>query len=201
MSTNLRKIVLATMIVALAITAIAVALPLSSAYAAAHTDTATPPAPGSKSSDPAQANLRLEMAFAREQFNLQRISLELNGASERQAKIQKMIDTAKSNGKDTTALQAAFDALKSATTTAQPFYDQAKTAASVHAGFDASGKVTNAITARATLKTIHDALQQYRQTVGTAVQNLRTATEAFRLANPRPTKTPKTPITPTSTGG
>ena len=197
MSTNLRKIVLGTMIAALSLTAIGLALPLTSASAAGFTDNTTPPA-ARKSSDPVQINLRLEMAFARQQYNLQRIGLELGSSTQQQTRVQKLIDTAKANGKDTSALQTAFDALKTALITGQPLYDQAKTAATTHAGFDTSGKVSDAETAKATLKTINLALQQYRQTVGSAIKNLRTASDAFRQANPRPTKTP---VAPTSTGG
>ena len=188
MTTIFRKFVLGALIATLAITA----LPFTSAFAAGSTDPATPPAAGALK-NPTLVNDRLELAFARQQFHVQRIGLVISDSTAAFARVQALLDKAKANGKDASAVQAAFDAFKTAFGQGQTFYEQAKSIAAGHVGFDANGKVTNVEQAKATVKSLNAALKQYRDTVQPAFKTLREAVKAFRTANPKATKTPTAP--------
>ncbi|MFT3893338.1 MAG: hypothetical protein QM730_17055 [Anaerolineales bacterium] len=107
-----------------------------------------------------------------------------------------MIDRAKSNGKDVTALQAALNAFETAVKAAHPIYESGKGIINSHQGFDANGKVTDAAKAKETVKAMHDKLQEIKAAMDGTGKALKEAIKAFREANPRPTKTP----TPTTSG-
>ena len=177
MTTTFRKFLLGALIVALALAA----LPLASAYAAAQNDTATPPAP----QDLATANARLELVFASQKYRVELIGLSIDNANILFTRAQKLIDRAKSNGKDVSAVQTAFDAYKAAFENGKPIYAQARAVLDTHTGFDANGKVTDAEQARTTVKSLGGFLKQYGDTVGAARKALRDAIQAFRQANPR----------------
>lgn len=186
MTTIFRKFILGALIVALAL----VALPLTVAFAAGSNDPATPPAPGTPK-DPVIVNARLELVFARQQMKVTRIGEAVANYDNMIKNVQTLIDKAKENGKDVSAVQAAFDSYKAAFVAGKPIYEQAAALVAKHDGFDASGKVTDTEKAKATVKSLAESLKQYRDTVGEAFKTLREALKAFREANPRPTKTPK----------
>lgn len=186
MTTTLRKIILGVLIAAVALVALAAAaLPLTSAFAAGSKDSATPPAP-----DIVKA--RLEMAFASQQMRITRISAAVTNYDLLTKNMQRLLDRAKSNGKDVSAIQTAFDAYQAAFEKGRPLYEQAKTIAAAHTGFDTAGNVTDAEQAKATVKSLAGVLRPYGETVGTAFKALHQAIQAFRLANPRsaPSSTP-----------
>jgi hypothetical protein len=188
MTTIFRKFILGALIAALAIAA----LPFASVYAAGSTDTGTPPAPGTPK-DPAKANARLELTFARQQLKVGRIGLAVNNYDNMTKDVQTLIDKAKENGKDVSAIQAAFDAYKAAFEKAKPIYEQANSIVRSHSGFDGNGKVTDTEKAKATVKSLAESLKQYGDTLDGTFKALREALKAFREANPRPTKTPTQP--------
>jgi hypothetical protein len=187
MTTIFRKFVLGALIAALAVAAV----PLTSAFAAGSTDTATPPAPSTP--DPAALKARLELTFARQQVKVSRIGVEVANFDLITKNVQTLIDKAKANGKDVSAVQAAFDVYKAAFEKGKPIYEQANSIVRSHSGFDGNGKVTDLEKAKATVKSLAESLKQYRDTVGEAFKALREALQAFREANPRPTKTPTKP--------
>jgi len=182
MTTIFRKFILGALIAALAIAV----LPFSSAFAAAQSAAATPPAP----QDPALADARLELVFATQKYRVEIISLSIDNADILFKRAQMLIDKAKSNGDDVSAVQTAFDAYKVAFEKGRPLYVQAQAVVDTHAGFDASGKLTDTEKAKATVKSLGDFLKQYRDTVGEARKALREAIQAFRQANPRSTPIP-----------
>jgi hypothetical protein len=188
MNTYYRKFFLTVLIAALTISA----LPFASASAAGSSDTATPSAPVQKQ-QPLLRDTRLELVFARQQFNIKRVGLLIEGSPVYFTRIQKLIDLAVKNGKDASAVQSAFDAFKLALENAKPYYTQAQSIADTHAGFDALGKVSDLETAKTTVKSLGEALKQYRTTVGPAAKSLHEAVKNFREANPRPTKSPAAP--------
>jgi hypothetical protein len=185
MTTIFRKFILGALIAALALAL----LPLTSAFAAGSNAPSTPPAPGTPK-DPAVANARLEFAFARQQYAVQRIGLAIDNSDALFARIQMLIDKARGNGKDTAAVQTAFDAYKIAFEKGKPIYSQAKPIVTAHDGFDANGKVIDTEKAKATVKSLGNFLKQYRDTVGDARKALHEAIKAFRAANPRSTPIP-----------
>lgn len=179
-----RKIMMGVLIGALALSA----LPLTSAYAAGPND---PPAPQG-TPDPARVDARLARAFARQNRLLDRVGKLYENAAQGFPRIQQLLDKAREKGLDVSAVQSALDAFKKALPGARNYYDQAKAIADKHAGFDASGNVSDPTAARETIKGIHDAMSQFRDALGGTGKALREAIQAFRQANPRPTLTPAT---------
>ena len=180
MNTLFHKIVTGVLAASLALTGI----PLSAASAAAPND---PPTPGASFAQ--RAGARLQRVFARQTRIIKRIGKVYDRADEGFPRIQHLIEKAGENGLDVTEAQAAFDAFKSALTTARPYYDQAKSLADAHNGFDADGKVTDPTAARETLKGIHDALSQTREAMNGTMKALREALRDLRQALPKPTST------------
>jgi len=178
MNTVLRKIVMTVLVVALAWAG----LPIGSAYAAAP----TPQAPVTRP----QANARLALVFARQTLNIKRIGLIYQRLDLGFPQIQNFIAKAKARGQDVTQAQAALNAYKSALATAHPSYDQAKSLADSHSGFDASGNVTDLAAARATVLGIRQVLLQYKSAIGTTRLTLAQALLELRLNRPTPTPTP-----------
>ncbi len=104
-------------------------------------------------------------------------------------RVQKLIDRAKENGKDVSAVQAALDAFKAAVKDAQPIYESIKGIINSHPGFDSNGKVTDPEKAKETVKAIHEKFKEIRETMNGAGKALHEAIKAFREANPRPQPT------------
>ena len=189
MTAIFRKFILGALIVVLAIAA----LPVASVFAAGSNDPSMPPpAPGTPS-NPAVVKARLEFAFARQQYNVQRIGLAIDNSDILFTRTQALIDKAKENGKDVSGVQTAFDAYKIAFENGKPLYAQAKLIVIAHSGFDANGRVTDTEKAKATVKSLVDILKQHRDTVGKAFKALQVAIKAFRQANPLPTPIPTQP--------
>ena len=79
------------------------------------------------------------------------------------AKVQKLIDRAKANGKDVSAVQAALDTFKIAVKKAQPIYESVKGLINSHQGFDTNGKVTDPEKAEETVKAMHEKLKEIHE--------------------------------------
>jgi hypothetical protein len=135
-------------------------------------------------------NEKLEQVWARQQQRYEKIGKGFERSDEFIAKAQKLIERAKANGKDVTALQAALDAFAAAIKQAHPIYEGGKGIINSHQGFDTNGKVTDAAKAKETVKAMHDKLQEIKAAMNGTGKALREAIKAFREANPRPTKTP-----------
>lgn len=174
-----RKALLAVVVAALGLSA----LPTASVFALGLNDTTTPPAPGWFS------NARLEMSWTREQAIYARLGRLFDQSGEMIVNAQKLIDQAKSNGKDVSAVQSALDALIAAIKQARPVYDGGQSVITSHPGFDSAGKVTDVTQAKATVKSVGDTLKQIRQIVEGPRKALREAVKAFRDAN-KPVGTP-----------
>ncbi len=159
------------------------ALPFVSVSAAGEYDP-TPPPQGKIS------NERLERVWARQL----RIYERMGRTDEFVGRVQKLIDRAKENGKDVSAVQAALDAFKASVREAQPIYESVKGIINSHPGFDSNGKVTDPEKAKETVKAIHEKFKEIRETMNGTGKVLHETIKAFREANPRPKRTP----TPTS---
>jgi hypothetical protein len=135
------------------------------------------------SSDHPMVDARLEKVWAREQAVYQRQDDRLAKADEFFAKVQSGIDKATAKGYDASAIQAALDALETAVQTARPIHENAASLIAAHAGFDATGEVTDRVQARETVKLLGQSLKDYRSTVGDPFKALREAVKAFREAH------------------
>jgi hypothetical protein len=130
-------------------------------------------------------NDRLENLWAQQLHQYERFG----HANELIDLIQRLIDRAKANGKDVSAVQAALDALAAAVKDAHPSYESIKGIVDSHQGFDSNGKVTDPAKALETVKAMHAKLQEIRTTLNGTGKALRQAIKAFRQASPRPQPT------------
>ena len=132
------------------------------------------------------SNERLERIWARQL----RMYEHLGKTDEFIEKVQKLIDRASANGKDVSAVQAALDAFADAWKDAKPIYESMKGIIHSHQGFDDNGKVTDLEKAKETVKAMAEKLREIKAAMGGTGKALREALQAFREANPRPTRTP-----------
>lgn len=137
---------------------------------------------------------RLEFAYK----NLQRLA-EMQAkhlaraGTEGVAKVQQLIDRAKAEGKDVSALEAALATFQASLADAQAAHDEAVGILRTHAGFDENGQVTDKEQAIETVKSAAEAMKEARQILRQAEQALRQAIREWRAANqpaPQPTATP-----------
>ncbi len=149
-------------------------VPVSSAWALAASDPTPPPTTTTLS------DLRLELAWARLEATHARMVVMFDFAEQRTADVQQLIDAAKANGKDVAGLQTALDSLEAAFKQAQPIFDGTSQTIFSHAGFDASGNVTDAATATQTVKDLMQKDQQIGSILNPALQAFRQAIQEFR---------------------
>ncbi len=178
MKTLFKKTILLALVAAVGLAS----LPFVSAAAQSSTPTPVPPPQGQLS------NARLERIWARQLRHYQRMG-RVNVLVDR---VQMLIDRAKANGKDVSAVQAALDAFKAALKNAQPIYESAKGIVGPHQGFDENGKVTDPVLAQQTVLAMRAKFQEIRTALNGTGKALREAIQAFRQANPRPWTTPTT---------
>jgi DNA-binding transcriptional MerR regulator len=171
-----------TLLIAL-VAALAVAsLPLVSASAAGLDDPKPPQGQAS--------NERLEKVWARQLRLYEKIGNGFERDEEFTDRVQKLIDRAKENGKDISAVQAALDAFEAALKGAHPVYESGKGTINSHQGFDENGKVTDPEKAKETLQAMGEKLKEIKDAMGGTGKALREAIKAFREANPRPENLP-----------
>jgi len=139
----------------------------------------TPPVQGQVS------NERLERVWARQL----RMYEHIGRSAELIERVQNLIDRAKSNGKDVTAVQSALDAFEAAVKDAQPIYASMNGIVNSHQGFDDGGKVTDPEKARETVKALREKMQELKTVMDGSGKALRETIKEFRQANPRPART------------
>ena len=153
-------------------------LPVVNAFAAGQKDPTTPPS--------LITNDRLELVWARQL----RVYNRMGRLDNLIGKAQKLIDRAKENGKDVSAVQAALDAFETQWKAAKPVYESIKGIVNSHQGFDENGKVTDTEKAKSTVMEMRDKFKSIRDTLNGTGKGLHEAIKAFREANPRPQPTP-----------
>ena|SRR6266511_3932668 len=168
-----------TMLFALVVALAVASLPFVTASAAGTYDPPTPQPSGQIT------NERLENIWARQLHRYER----LGHTDEFIAKVQKLIDRAKANGKDVSAVQEALDAFATQWKDAKPTYESMKGIINSHQGFDANGAVTDPEKAKETVKEMHGKFKEIRDTLNGTGKALHEAIKAFRQANPRPQPT------------
>jgi gas vesicle protein len=142
-------------------------------FAAGQKDPTTPPS--------LVTNDKLELVWARQLRVYNRLG-RIDNLSE---KAQKLIDRAKANGRDVSAVQAALDAFETQWKAAKPTYESIKGIVNSHQGFDENGKVIDTEKAKATVMEMRDKFKEIRDTLNGTGKALREAIKAFREANPR----------------
>lgn len=180
-----RKTILFALVAALGLAS----LPLVSVSAAEAYD---PPTPGDKQ----PSTERLEQAWARQLERYERMGQRFEREDEFMEKAQKLIDRARENGKDVSAVQAALDAFEAAVQKARPIYESMNGIVNSHQGFDANGKVTDPAKAQETVQAMRAKFQEIKDAMDGTGKALHEAIKAFREANPRPPKP-----TPATAGG
>jgi len=159
-------------------------LPFINAYAQSANPPVTPNA-GQPSND------RLQNVWSKEQTIYARIGKILDRANGLITKIQTILDAAKAKGKDVSSVQTALDAFSAAVKNVQPIYADLQEIIQSHAGFDASGNVTDPTQALQTVKDVRSKFEEIRQVgLRETGKALREAIKAFRQANQPATPTP-----------
>lgn len=136
------------------------------------------------------SNERLEKVWAHQIRAYERLGNLFDRADAFVDKVQQLIDRAKENGKDVSAVQAALDAFEAALKDAHPIYESAKGIVNSHQGFDENGKVTDTQKAKETVKAMGEKLNEIREAMNRTGKALKDVLKAFREANPRPQQTP-----------
>jgi len=172
--TNLyvKKITMIALVLALGLAAI----PAASASAAGLSDQTNPPA-----SQPDFS--RVERAWARAQAVYTREGARLSKADEFIGRAQTLIDKATQKGWDTSAVQAALDALSAVIPAVQAAHDNGSAIIANHDGFDGSGNVTDRSTAIITVKALVQVLKDTRSAMDGTGKALREAVRTFRKAH------------------
>jgi hypothetical protein len=125
------------------------------------------------------SNERLERIWARQLRTYNRL-----GRADRFIDhLQRLIDHAKANGRDISAVQAALDAFGAAVQDVHPVYEGMKGIVTLHPGFGENGKVTDPVKAQETVKEMHAKIQEIKTAMNGTGSALREAIKAFREAN------------------
>jgi hypothetical protein len=170
-----KKTVLIALVAALGVAS----LPFVSVSAAGANDPT--PSPSGESS-----NERLEKVWAHQLRVYERMGYRFDRSDFFVENLQGLIDRAKENGKDVTALQAALDAFKIALARAKSVYESGQAIVDEHEGFDANGKVTDPEKAKETVRVMGEKLKEIRTAMDGTGKALKEAIKAFREANPHP---------------
>ncbi len=178
-----QKYALATLVLAIVLAA----FPLAGASAAGLNVT-----PNAQASYPRIVNL-----WAREQAIYAREDKALSNANTFITRVQTLLDKANAKGLDTSAIQAALNALSGVIPVVQAAHAPGAAIIASHAGFDASGNVIDRTTAIATLKSLHQVLLDTRTAMNGTLKALHQAVKDFRQAHPHSAN--KTSTTSSST--
>jgi hypothetical protein len=137
----------------------------------------------------------LSHTYKLEQNRLKVQDMRLKNAILYAGKVNGMIAKLKMKNKDTAALEQAAATFRAEIAKARAEWQAASDTLTAHAGFDATGKVTNADQASATLKDAHGHIEQAHIIAHTAYANLHAAIATYRKAH-REVKEPVVPVEP-----
>lgn len=151
---------------------------LMAAAAPVYAQTGTTPQPkvGQKADNVLSKAYQREQEWLNKQVNL------LSKSDEAAARAQQAIDRAKSNGQDTSTLEAALAAFNTEIGTAKTAHDAAAQILSTHNGFDASGNVTDRTAAQQTVVNARQSLNDAHSGMVKAVKDLNAATKSWHSA-------------------
>ncbi len=135
----------------------------------------------------------LEKAFTAEQNRLGVQQANLDKTNTLVTRVQSLIDNAKAKGEDTSALESALATFQSQVGNARSAHATAASILSTHAGFNPNGKVTDATAAKQTVLDARQALQNAATQMTQAVQDLKSAVQAWRDTHPQAVPTAAAP--------
>lgn len=145
------------------------------AYAASPADDPTPTGPLNGAG--------LTYACQQEKLFLEAQQNRIDFSGQVATQAQTWIDTLKSNGKDTSALETALAAFNTGVATTQTQHNTAQGVYDAKAGFDGSCNVTDRTQARTTVETVRDDLRIAHRTISDASLAFRLAVREWRRAN------------------
>jgi hypothetical protein len=134
---------------------------------------------------------RLERMYARLTEALAGQAERFSRIDEKAANVQTRINDLKAEGKDTSALETALSDYNAKVDDAKALYAEAAAILEAHTGFDASGKVVDAVAARETLKSAGEKMRAAHRELRPAMGDLLKALREFRRDNrPQPIQQP-----------
>jgi hypothetical protein len=173
-----------SLVLALLIGGIALAFPIGMARAATLADTTPPPTSEEQSLEQAKnSHPGMEQAYKLELKLLDRQAKLLIQGEKIIGKAVEIISKLKSNGKDTSVLEAALAQFKKDVVEAGKVHDMAAGLLTIHAGFDQNGKVVDAVQAKQTLVSARDNLKGFRAILKDSLGEFRKAIKDFRKDN------------------
>jgi predicted DNA binding protein len=173
-----------SLVLALLIGGIALAFPISMAKAATLADITPPLTSEEKSLEQAKnSHPGMERAYTLELKVLDRQAKFLVRGEKIIGKAEEIISKLKSNGKDTSVLEAALAQFKKDVVKAEKAHDKAAGILTTHAGFDQNGKVVDAVQAKQTLVSARDNLKEFRAILKDSLGDVRKVIKDFRKDN------------------
>jgi hypothetical protein len=136
-------------------------------------------------------NGKLEEAYQKAQEWLSKQQTNIGKLNDAAIKLQTLIEKAKAKGLDTSSLEAVVSDINSQLPQSQSAHNQAASILGTHAGFDASGKVTDVAAARQTLNSVRESLNASKTINVSLAQELRDAIQAWKAAHPKAAETPQ----------
>ncbi len=134
--------------------------------------------------DTGTSHPRLERILERERSLLDNLQTHLENTPDVIARVEDGISRVQAAGYDTAALEAALASYEQGIAEAQAAADQAAAVLADPAGFDASGLVTDAAAARATLREAGGDLRDALRALRAARLTMRAAVAGWRIDHP-----------------
>lgn len=140
-----------TILTALIVALMAAALPLTSAFAAGNNEI---------------GDDRLEALWQKMVNRYNRVGKMFDNDARLVEGAEKMIERLKQEGKPTAELESALKAYEDALKKAKPVFESCKGIINSHKGFDSSGKVTDVVQAKETIRDLGLKFTEIRNTMG-----------------------------------
>jgi hypothetical protein len=193
---SIKKYLVAGVVTSLLVGAMWLVFPVGTVSAATPVPGITP-IPGGQAGQTVNLTQRLENVYQREQKVLANQGKIINQLDTITTKAQTVITALKNRGLDTSTLEQALTSFQGQIGTGQTYYNNANSVLTTHSGFDTNGIVIDPVQAKTTLQSAHQDFVSFRQTLQSALKNMRQTIKDFRQAN-RPNKqNPATPSVPT----
>jgi hypothetical protein len=122
----------------------------------------------------------LAKSFQREKDALAKQQENLDKTAQAVTKAQDLINKAKGEGKDVAALESALALFNTQIANAKSLHETAASVLNTHAGFDASGTVTDAQAARQTVMDARQSIRDAHRVLAQSVRDLHQAVRAWR---------------------